>query len=765
MKSSAVAAALLVGTAAPSFADVAVPTGPSVAPAAGPSERLASAHLVRRDGMAGTFQLTGLTSRYSGDPAVQAQLFLAEFGPALGLPPVRELVAGELTAVFGGHVAAFGWQVDGLPVLDASLKVYLSKGQVRLVNGQRMVQAQPAQRAVLALDELTRRAQAAVPAGEAATGEPEPKLGWTLAGGALEPTASVLLHTVNHDLEVRVHAVTGEVLRMRDLRAHARANVFQDPKDVLPGTFQEVDLLNLTTPSQGLVGKWVNVFNCTGGTQECISQRGLRPDANGDFLTRPAPLVVGNQFAETQMYFHVDRMHGFFSNELGYQGGRFDSASLPATVNYLVDQDGDRVPDRYDNAFYSPGNSGPGAIKFGLGESVNYAYDGDVIDHEYTHYIVGLTADLNIDFDEYGLVSFPPAINEGTADYFSATEQGDSAVGEYAGRAAGGWRGPGTGTDEPTSSSIRDLSDRNACPGDIAGESHEDGKIWGGASWDLRNALGRRQADAVLFAALVASTSSAGFQELGVATQAAIETQGSPLEIELTRGVLATRGLDRCSRWLKLGSERVSGYLYPGYYLGALGRTVGFPSPLNYEVEIPAGSKSVTISFSPYGPAKAYWRLDEKVLFDFGRTGQDITVISDGTMLATGGREGRATLTIDSAKLGGQAHRLFITPANTYDYDNGFRLSAAIERPTPEQPATTASSSSGSSSGSSSTGGSSSGGTTGGLVESSGSTSGGGTTGTDGTAVGGGCSSTAGGPLLALLFAGLGLFGRRRNVS
>jgi len=59
---------------------------------------------------------------------------------------------------------------------------------------------------------------------------------------------------------------------------------------------------------------------------------------------------------------------------------------------------------------------------------------------------------------------------------------------------------------------LRNLTDQNRYPENLSGNVHEDGKIWGGALWDLRQALGSRICDKLVLASLYYLVPESNFQ-------------------------------------------------------------------------------------------------------------------------------------------------------------------------------------------------------------------------------------------------------------
>lgn len=83
------------------------------------------------------------------------------------------------------------------------------------------------------------------------------------------------------------------------------------------------------------------------------------------------------------------------------------------------------------------------------------------------------------------------AISEGSADFLAATMSGDPVV------AAGLWGDDYTGV-RPNYS--QELETDHRYPEDYVGESHEDGRIWGSALWNLRERWEAAEGDAGIFA-------------------------------------------------------------------------------------------------------------------------------------------------------------------------------------------------------------------------------------------------------------------------
>jgi Zn-dependent metalloprotease len=166
---------------------------------------------------------------------------------------------------------------------------------------------------------------------------------------------------------------------------------------------------------------------------------------------------------EINVFYHVNKIHGYTKNTLNYYGMDYQ---MRATVAY---------DDNFDNALYNPSS---GYIYFGEGGSKfrNLALFSDVIYHEYTHGVTHhIYGNVNETMEFY-------AINEGISDYFACSLNEDSMQGD------GGMLLNG-------SEYLRNLDNSLQYPEDKTEEPHDDGRIIGGACWDLRELVGASLAD------------------------------------------------------------------------------------------------------------------------------------------------------------------------------------------------------------------------------------------------------------------------------
>lgn len=218
--------------------------------------------------------------------------------------------------------------------------------------------------------------------------------------------------------------------------------------------------LHRLNDSGKLQGASVKVENALG--EEAYSSK-------GEFIYEPDD----PHFDEVMVYFHVDKAHTYFNN-LGFQG--LDDA---IQANVHIPDPETKNPD-YDNAFFSPEDN---QLYFGHGKELNnLALESAVIYHEYTHAVIE-----NIRPGIEGAEG--DALHEGYADYFGCSITDDPLIGEYA-------------VEKIQEKAFRDLTSDRKYPNDLKGEAHDDGEIWGASCWDLREMLGARVADLIIYQSL-----------------------------------------------------------------------------------------------------------------------------------------------------------------------------------------------------------------------------------------------------------------------
>ncbi len=209
-------------------------------------------------------------------------------------------------------------------------------------------------------------------------------------------------------------------------------------------------------------------------------------------------------YPEVAMYYHATKIYKFlrdlevegFHYLSGHNAGGYQTYPLIAIANFqFPGENGGLSP--MDNAFFSPNQPGFNEIffanfpyqgdvlVFGQGTNTDFAYDGDVIYHEFGHAVEASTSGLEaMPFaDEYGFSNVPISINEGIADSFSFIMAGDACLGEFASEGLASLAG--YEPDEEGFYCMRRADNDHLIHEDFTGESHEDGLPFVGMNWAL----------------------------------------------------------------------------------------------------------------------------------------------------------------------------------------------------------------------------------------------------------------------------------------
>jgi hypothetical protein len=481
----------------------------------------------------GSVFVLGATPRALAEPAPAsiATKYLRDHA-ALVQSPLTALGAPQLQAVASGTgwVAEYRQTHAGLPVLGARVVVRIDElGQVRRLASSTValpsIDTTPRVSAQAAV--ATARAGGAL--GDEAPGSTVLAIAPRAAGGPrllwavrLRPVPSLLENAL-----YLVDARSGALLRRIDLLKYANARVFlQNPMvtpDAQPRPFPPG--FAPTSPDGKLGSELLQGNNCVdrdlmtnvqGQTvHTCEMVPTATANAHGDYTDYapamepfarplngcPGALYDGShrqgldEFAEQHSYWQAANTYAFF-RKLFAEGGmpdwKLNQRPFPIGANLCTPSmqygslTGPLVP--FDNAFFSPGAINPvsnvlldgsDAILFGQGSSYDFAYDGDIVAHEFTHAVIDTLGKLTTSGyeDTQGLNDDPGSMNEAFADYFAAALGGDPAIGEYAGRNLG---------DAGAEGAIRRLDNPLRCADDRWGEVHQDSQPFSAAAWGAR---------------------------------------------------------------------------------------------------------------------------------------------------------------------------------------------------------------------------------------------------------------------------------------
>lgn len=352
------------------------------------------------------------------------------------------------------------------------------------------------------------------------TGTPNVRRGWYAMTTQTRPAFQVEQATANPPgaWRVTVDAETGRILFRQNRRLHAAGDgrVYElspvergvgvlcpmasgkytlcaAPIDVKP-------LPNLNGDRTSLAGSQAGpVYQCNGAafpeTAEEFKNCTPIASATGDYAFTPdgsQQASTTDEFAGVMAYYQLDR-HVTFLKRLA--GSDLDAVAalvaIPVFVNaYELKQTSPPSLEPYANAHFDPLAK---AIVFGQAPGVDLAYDASVAFHERNHAAFEqlVPGAFPIGLDAKGAAMEPMALNEGSADVLAAAHTGSSKLGFYAGNRLAALP------------FLRDVDNVKTCKGTGAktsqlgrmavdgmnGESHDDGEIWSGFSWELTKAL------------------------------------------------------------------------------------------------------------------------------------------------------------------------------------------------------------------------------------------------------------------------------------
>ena len=422
---------------------------------------------------------------------------------------------------------------------------------------------------------------------------------WTVDVSVAEPVGAWRVFVDAHD---------GRVLGVKQQLWTAQAEIYPSNPEASELTLVELNDVD----GDELVNDYAYVHSCTDFNDQnwqCEAKTKLAiADADGNFMFDPAPASSDDPMAELQMFFHLDLVARWFEDEFGF---RTDFGLSGNAVEGIVNFD-------LQNAFFGDADGdGIPEVAFGQGNGIDYAYDADVVYHEFGHGVFGSVVDSGSGrFDEYGRLVAPSGLNEGSADLFSIAITGDPLLGEYAG---GSVLGGGA---------IRDLEADRRCPDDIYGESHRDGEIWAAMGWNMIDdeELGGRVTAHAYFGALSRWSDEVTF---GSAGEALIESIDDLLETDFITADQHDRlmdhvtaaGFDDCGRVIRLDDGAEPTQVMYGRD-GNHGLML-FPLANQFSLDAPAGAVEVRfyvdelLTASPDFGYRLHVRRGEHVVHEF----------------------------------------------------------------------------------------------------------------------------------------------------
>ncbi len=559
-------------------------------------------------------------------------LLLSSPAAALELPAptLAELTVtpGLQTTWLGGSFVQVEQRLADLPVHGTRLRAeYDPRGELRALHGDLLDMGPFSLQPTVPRADAIASAVAAVQA-ELGTGElwpPRAELGvlarrgthlvWVVEVGTVQP--------LGHQ-QVFVDAHDGSLHAVRPRLFTALGNVYPTNPEV-----SDVATVELNDVTNFLVNDYARVASCSDWSDEdtrCYAKESQAVvGADGNFLYDPNPLSeTDDPFAEVHMFHHLDLIARWFEDRFGF---RTDFGPAGRAVEGIVNFG-------YANAFFGDGDGdGIPEVSFGQSGAADFAYDADVVYHEFTHAVFGQIVETGFGrFDEWGRDVGAGGLNEGTADLFAMILTGDPLIGEYA--AGNLWNGP---------EAIRDLEDDRRCPDHVYGETHHDGEIWGSFGWNLIDhpAIGPDLTADLIFGAISSWPSEVNW---GVAGRSVVETAETLVadgamtneQLDVVRELAEAQGLDDCGRVVRLDDGAEPTQAMRGGFRQD-GEVFAMPLANQFSLDAPAGT--VALTFDVVGlegtPGLGYTlhvRRGEHIVHDlvpFGNNGWEVAVPAD----------------------------------------------------------------------------------------------------------------------------------------
>jgi len=340
------------------------------------------------------------------------------------------------------------------------------------------------------------------------------------------------------------------------------------------------ELLNLTS-NERIAGTYAEAFSCVEwdidpkpfGQRDCLSiEPTASPDLKGNYRYAPMYGALEDPFAEVQAYHHTDRISSWADEMWGIRGEEPIRVltNFPLTNAFYGDFDGDGKRD----------------VSYGISDDgLNFAYDSDVVYHEYGHAIVRMVAgSMGTTADSIGMNWTTGALNEGTADIFAMLLNEDPLLAEYLGQS------------DRWDKAIRDLEPDKYCPGDLQSQVHRSGEILGSVGWNLIEALGTEATAELLMGALSTWSIDTSWSDAGESLVQAAQDLHSvgflgPEELQAAISIIDASGMPDCDRVIDLSSGRVSKQYMLN--LGLNGEYTNFPTGVQMKLLAPPEATSI----------------------------------------------------------------------------------------------------------------------------------------------------------------------------
>jgi len=283
--------------------------------------------------------------------------------------------------------------------------------------------------------------------------------------------------------------------------------IADDAEGKLTSVVDDEGIRKIVTANCPVLGDTVDYYGST--LDICTATQMANKIENGSFIYEDwdegldFKKDVEDIYSEVAMYHHISRIYTKLMS-LGLDsftniGIHKDKNPIIGIANFQMASQTGKLSSM-DNAFYSPHDPYFSEMFFkdfeykgdmlvlGQGSKADFAYDGDVIYHEFGHATVEGTAQLSFASspDKYGYSNETMGLDEGMADTFSFLIAGDPCLGEYVSEAYGSQYGYSKIGDFYC---MRHAENENIVNENFNGESHHDGLPAVAAHWELYQAV------------------------------------------------------------------------------------------------------------------------------------------------------------------------------------------------------------------------------------------------------------------------------------
>lgn len=597
--------------------------------------------------------ITGFSAELAGDDrAGAAHMFIQDWSDLFGYDRVLTSLAFQKTMdLEKTSVYRFGQVHQGLQVLDADIVVTTDReGRAVMVSSSlKRLQEIPVDFSISRSDAIFAAVRDLNPTlwpGKAA------RAGKAIAniGGRHEAVWVVDLFAERPFGLWRVFVARDalKALGFQNLMRTAKGYAYPDCPEL--GNYTEVELKDLTSSTR-LTGTYVDVFsNCNPGYGCSSSNKQASADGQGNFLITPKEGNTTDPFAEVNAYYHVNHMHDYFVGN----GFNYLSYQMDVAVNYT------RSYDMACNAAFA-GNGIIVGLCNQVSPGINFAYDADVVMHEYTHGAVDSVTSLGMySVDEWGLVGMPYGLNEGSADFFPGDATNDAVTGRHIDKTMPG-------------AVMRDMGNQAYCPGSLVGEGHEDGKIWASANWTARKkASGDPNIGKAALLSVPSWSNQITFQDAANIVLSSASAYGQAVQ-DAFQSAYEEHGMLGCGREVEIqDGALVTGWLLNPQMLYIQSSTT--PFIIQAKLNVPAGSSRLELTTTANDLAT--WNDVTSKVRVYVNQGSHVQYSSYGSTSADWSSNGQTLLTISNP----QAGWYYILPVGTsYGSSQGYQFQVSVK--------------------------------------------------------------------------------------